>query len=149
MEVSTLLTAVAGGIIVAILQYAWNNWFPPIIQKFYRDEPQIGGEWRTTFTEGNKEYHEQVTLKQKGRRVSGRIILTTDSDDGTTTYSFEGQFKNTILSATYESSDPSDYEQGAFVLHYRKGKRFDGQYILSSKESEDLISSPYNWRPKA
>ena len=141
---SDLAFTVVGGLIVAVLIWAWNNVLPPVMQRFYRDEPTIGGKWRTTFREGNREYRETVTLKQRGRRVRGEIVLHEPPDE-VTTYKFEGRFKYLILTGTYQSTDPSDYEQGAFALKYTRQNTFVGQYVLFSKQADHLISSPYEW----
>lgn len=138
-----VIYSVLGGLIVLVLIWLWNNVFPPIIQRFYRDEPKIGGSWKTTFWENQKEYHETVTIRQKGRKVRGTIVLHEDEQQ-VTTYKFEGRFKYLVLTGTYDCTDPTDIEQGAFALHYKQGK-FSGKHILFSKESDKLISSDYHW----
>ena len=115
MTFDSILGAVVGGLLVLALVWFWNNVFPNILQVFYHHEPTIAGKWKTTFREGDKEFSETVTLNQKGRRIKGSIVLR-ESDDDTTTYKFQGTFRYLILSATYESTDPTDYEQGAFAL---------------------------------
>jgi hypothetical protein len=138
---------VIGALVASVLIWAWHNVLPQALQYCYRDEPRIGGKWKTTFKEGDTEYRETVTVRQKGRRIKGTIVLH-EKNDETTTYKFEGRFKFLILTGTYESIDPADFEQGAFALHYTRVGTFVGQYILFSKESDHLISSPYNWECK-
>jgi len=139
-----ILIGLAGAAIWAALAWFWNNILPRILQRFYRDEPIIAGKWKTTFQEGGKTYKENVTIKQKGRRVNG-IITLLEEDGETTNYKFEGRFKNLILSCTYESTNPSDYEQGSFTLKYTRHLKLTGQHVLLSKTSDHLISSDYLW----
>ena len=75
--------------------------------------------------------------------MNGEITFK-ESSDVTTVYNFEGTFRFLILTGTYQSTDPTDYEQGAFALRYKKGKLI-GQHALLSKNSDDLISSDYVW----
>ena len=141
-----ILYSVIGGFIVLVVLWLWNNVIPLLVDRFYHHEPSVGGEWRTQFKEGDEEYHEIVTLKQKGRNVSGKIILR--EGDSESEYRFRGIFKHLIMTCTYSSTDPAEYEQGVFALQYKTGRRkgrFEGQHVLLSKESEDLISSPYIW----
>ena len=142
MDSSNILYSVVGGFVVLFLRWFWNDIIPRILQRFYHHEPSIDGKWRTTFSEGEVEYHETITVKQKGRKVKGEIALREGDED--TIYKLEGTFKYLILTGTYESTNPTEYEQGAFALRYIKGN-FRGQYVLLSKESEELISSEYEW----
>ena len=144
MTLDSILGAVVGGLLVLALVWFWNNVLPNILQVFYHHEPSIGGKWKTTFREGDKEFNESVTLTQRGRRIKGSIVLR-ESDDETTTYKFQGTFRYLILSGTYESTDPTDYEQGAFALRYTRHGTFTGQHILLSRKAEQLISSDYEW----
>ena len=138
-----ILIAVAGGVVFAILSWIGTSLWPIFIQKFYRDEPSIRGKWKTSFIEGETEYNENVTLTQKGRKVNGEITLN-EGDGDTTIYKFEGRFKYLILTCTFESTDPQNYEQGSFSLRYIQGN-FEGHYIYFSKESDVLLSSNYKW----
>jgi hypothetical protein len=116
-------------------------------QFFSHSEPSIVGKWNTAFQEGGKDAHEEVTVRQRGSRVRGQIALR--SEDETEIYDFEGTFKNLILTGTYGSTDPEDIERGVFVLSYARGK-LTGQYARPSRESDEMISSPYTWqRPKS
>ncbi len=134
--------SVAGGLVVLALIWLWRNVIPQITQRFLHQEPSINGKWNTSFKEGENEFHEVVTLKQRGRKVAGQIVLKEEQEDSV--YTFEGTFKHLILTCTYKSTDPSEYEQGVFALRYTRGK-FIGQHVLISKLSDKLISSDYDW----
>src|ERR1017187_6159010 len=108
---------IIGGLAVLLLIWLWNDVFPRVFRRLFSCEPAIGGNWKTTFKEGNKEYHELVELTQKGRKVSGKITLKLENDE-TAIYHFEGTFKHLILTCTYQSTDPAEYEQGVFALKY-------------------------------
>lgn len=128
------------GTLVAV--WAWKELAPRIAQRFYQ-EPLIGDtEWKTTFIEDGQEFHETVTLTQKGRRVIGEIIL--EDGDKSIKYRMSGVFRHLILTGTYEAMDPRDYEQGAFALKYTNN-RLTGEHILLSRTSDQPISSNYKW----
>ncbi len=135
--------SVIGGLVVLILIWLWNNVIPRIMQKFLHQEPSINGKWNTTFKENTQTFNEVVTLVQRGRRVSGQIVLKLEQQEDSV-YTFEGTFKYLILTCTYKSTDPAEIEQGVFALHYTKGK-FVGQHVLISKVTDKLISSDYEW----
>jgi len=145
-----MITSVFYGVIsgLVLLGLAWfcKEILPRIVYRLTSSEPVIGGEWKTTFSEGGKEYHELVKLTQTGRKVSGQIILKLDNEEDAV-YRFQGTFKHLTLTGTYESTDPADYERGVFALRYIKGS-FVGQHVLLSKETEDLIPSKYVWSRK-
>lgn len=133
--------AVSLGTLVVV--WAWKELAPRFAQLFY-SEPLIAGIWRTTFAEEGTEFHENVKLVQRGRKVEGEIIL---EDGGVQTkYKFKGIFRYLILTGTYEATDPRDYEQGAFALKYVSG-RLVGEHILLSRTSDQPITSRYLWEP--
>ncbi|MBI3627956.1 MAG: hypothetical protein HY220_04425 [Candidatus Sungbacteria bacterium] len=113
------------------------------MQRFlYRREPNIAHKWRTTFEEEGRQYHEDASISQRGKWVTGQLELRENGD--TTIYKFSGTFQHLILTCTYESTDPRDYERGSFTLKYFRGM-FRGQHILLSRSSDQPISSEYDW----
>jgi hypothetical protein len=116
---------------------------PRVFQRFLHQEPIISGKWNTAFHEDDEKYSEVVTLTQRGRKVTGQIVLKLDNHEDSV-YTFDGTFKHLILTCIYQSTDPAEYEQGVFALRYTKGK-FLGQHVLISKQSDSLISSDYEW----
>lgn len=116
------------------------------VQVLWGIELDIAGEWKTTFKEKEQSFNEQVKLKQRGRKVWGDLIV--EKQGRKITYAFKGVFRNRILTATYETTDRRDYEQGAFSLRYTSldgTKCLIGQYIGISMDSDDLFSSQYRW----
>lgn len=87
--------SIIGGLIVLILIWLWNNVIPRIMQRFLHQEPSINGKWNTTFKEDTHTFNEVVTLIQKGRRVSGQIVLKLEQQEDSV-YTFEGSFKYLI-----------------------------------------------------
>ncbi len=135
--------AIVGGLGVILLQWLWQSVLPAVVLRFQKNEPRIGGMWKTRFEEGGQTYYEKVTLKQRGRNVKADIVL--HEDDGETVYKFDGTFKNLILSGTYQSADEADYERGAILLRYTPSRKFVGQNVFFSKTSERLVPSHYEW----
>ena len=135
--------SVLGGLAVLFLQWFWRNALPSIVLRFQKNEPRIGGKWRTQFEEGGTPYSENVTLRQRGRNVTADIVLREGEDE--TVYEFVGTFRNLILSGTYQSADDADFERGAILLRYTSKGTFVGQNAFFSKTSGTLVSSPYKW----
>lgn len=138
-----IMYSVGGGLVVLLLIWFWKDVLPRITQRFLHQEPNINGKWNTSFKEGSNEFHEIVTLTQRGRKVSGTLVLKIVKQEDSE-YTFAGTFKHLILTCTYQSTDPAEIEQGVFALRYTKSG-FKGQYVLISKQSENLISSDYMW----
>ena len=108
----------------------------------------IAGKWRTSFKEDEQEFNENVEIHIDGNEVWGTIDLIDLNDPSliTDSYKFKGKYMDRILAGTYESNDPTDYEQGAFVLELR-GKILTGKYLFGTKKEgeEPIASSPYIW----
>ena len=81
-----ILYSMVGGLIVLALQWLWKIAIPHFVQRFYHHATSISGKWNTIFYEGNKEYHEVVTLKQKGRKISGQKSIKRGILRGSTYY---------------------------------------------------------------
>ena len=137
--------AIVGGLAVIGIMWLWREIVPRIMTHLLQGEPKIAGTWKTTFKEAGETKHETVELFQKGRLIKGTLVLR--EADGESKYRFRGTFKHRILKAVYESTDPTEYECGAFAMIYRMGK-MDGQYILFGTDSEDLVTSEYTWEHK-
>ncbi len=138
-----IAASLLGGLAVVFLQWFWRSALPDIVLRFQKNEPRIGGKWKTQFEEEGQTYSENVTLRQRGRNVTADIVLREGDDE--TVYKFVGTFRNLILSGTYQSADEADYERGAILLRYTSKGRFVGQNAFFSKTSENLVSSRYEW----
>ncbi len=142
-----ILQSMIGSIILAAFQaLIWGGY--RLYLFVFRVKPIIAGIWKTSFTENenNGPSHETVTLKQKGSQVSGEIEY--DDEGQKIIYKFKGSFKNLILTATYESKDPQEYERGSFSLQYKQKKKFKGQYVTFSKKEDsepEFIAKEYTW----
>ena len=145
MTSGQVVASLVGGILVLLLQWVWKTALPELALRFQKNEPRIAGRWKTTFKENGKEYHENVTLKQRGRSITGVILLKEEENAEDIVYNFTGTFKNLILSGTYVSTDEADFERGVILLRYLGKGKFIGQNIFFSKTSEKLIPSDYVW----
>ena len=138
------LVAIGAGLIVAFLLWMWRSYFwEKITGRFPQKQPKIAGRWRTEFKEDAHSYTENVTLYQRGRRVTADFELEEDGE--VTKYRFSGTFQDLILSGTYYSIDEADFERGTILLRYTMRGTFEGQNSFFSKRSEELVSSPYKW----
>ena len=135
----------ASSLAVVIFVWAWLKAVPAFLMRV-QNEIVLARSWGTKFTENGKDYEETVSLVQSGRHVVGKIKLKV-SQTQVSEYAFEGTFRHRVLTATYCTTNPSEYEQGAFALKYVKN-RLEGYYILFSKnteDAEDLVASRYEW----
>lgn len=148
---TTFSIGVLQGVIAALVIFAGQAFIWGIYRLYlfiFRVKPLIAGKWKTTFTESenNGPSHETVTLKQKGSQVSGEIEY--DGEGEKIIYKFKGSFRDLILTATYESKDPQEYERGSFSLQYKPSKKFKGQYVTFSKKEDsepEFIATEYSW----
>jgi hypothetical protein len=139
MNMINILYSVAGGIIILIIRWVWNDGLPFILQYITKSGPIISGKWKTIFKEEGKIYHETAIIKQRGTKIFGKITL----DEEDIVYNFNGTFKNLILSGTY--ADEANFERGTILLKYVKKGKFLGQNSFFSKTSDKLVSSHYEW----
>jgi len=142
---------IGGGVVVLLIGGAFWRWWDNNKKNSGGEVPgpqlSLAKNWRTTFRENEKDYHENVEIHQNGHRVSGTIKLMdiNNPDQITDFYEFEGVFKNRILTGIFEPKDTEDYERGAFALE-RQGKILKGKYIFFTKtEGEPITSSSYKW----
>ena len=143
----------AGFALLLIAGLFWGVWFwfssPKHGKAYEGGDLNIRGKWETRFEENGKIYNEKISIDQKENNVSGLIELLDFDDPSTVTdrYDFDGIFKDRVLTGTYEATDSSDYERGAFTLIYEK-KKFKGQYIFFSTENdrEKIVTSKYEWK---
>jgi len=144
-----LIAGAIGTVLGALIIWLGQQFGPRIMATIRHDEPRLDDTWKTTFKEEGIEYHEDVRLVQSGHLVKGDIELhLPHSESGQTNslkYQFEGRFRHLILAATYRSTDPSRFEQGAFVLKYTAEKTLVGQHVFWSQGTERPISSEYKW----
>lgn len=160
MDIGTFEKIVIGviiGVSATLVSAVIKSWLAKGIfnfkRKFGKDSEDkglyINGKWITVFSEGGQEYHENVSLDLIGNEVKGEIELIDPGDQGkiTDTYRFKGVFKDRVLTATYESNDPTVYEMGAFTLNY-ENREFKGQYTFFSNEGgrQQIMASEYKWK---
>ena len=143
MDLSMIISAIVGGIVLLILVWFSKDILPAIFIYLQKSQPKVSGKWKTTFQEDGKVYHESVTLKQIGRKVSATIVLK--EDDEQINYHFKGTFQNLILSGTYDCEDEANFERGSILLRYTKVHKFVGQNSFLSKTTSDVVSSGYEW----
>jgi Fe-S-cluster containining protein len=133
-------------IISSILGLILGIVFPIIIKKIkiiYRkkidknvDEFDISGNWTSIFLEEKDFLNESVKITQLGRKVTASIIF--DKRE----YTLEGEFKNQILLAKYESNNPKKDERGSIVLRYINENLLSG-YCTFVFNNKQVYNSPY------
>lgn len=142
VTMGAILISILSGILAVALIYF-------VIYPFLANSnsSSIKGEWNSAFEEDGKPFEEVIIVKQVGSKITAQIIL---KEDGTR-YIFEGKFKNTILTGTFEPESKEDHERGVILLKKVRGNKMIGiQSFFSRKNGDDDApkSSEYIWTKK-
>jgi len=114
------------------------------INKFLNTDINIDGEWIGKITEFNSiinsydfnNYEERITIHRIGKSVKGKIVII-NGNFPKKTYSFEGEFRNSILTAMYRADDIRDFERGCYTLKIEgTGNIFNGYVTYCNNKSE-------------
>lgn len=148
-----IISAIIGGLLTLAIPKIFSA-----IGKFIRkkisksvDIINIAGEWNSFFHEEDIIQSEKVVLEQSGQYITGTITLDK------TSYKFEGEFKNHILTGTYRSKNPKKYESGTITVRrinedlmsgyctfvYRDKQVYNSPYVLSSASSHKVNRGTY------
>lgn len=99
-------------------------------------ELNISGEWTSIFVEETVVLNESVSIDQVGREVKATLKF------GNRTYTLNGEFKNQILVATYESKSKRKDERGSIILRLINENLLSG-YCTFIYKNKQVYSSPY------
>lgn len=115
------------------------------------DEINISGEWNSFFHEEDIIQSEILSLEQQGHIVTGKITLNDK------TYSFNGEFKNHILTGKYESNNRRKFETGTITVRrinedllsgyctfvYKDRQVYNSPYVLTSTKNHNVKKGTY------
>ena len=97
-----------------IFKFLKYFWFKCTYPWLYRDA-KIEGEWISNFVYIQERQKELWKFKQVGSLINGTSFVLEGADQGKT-YSLEGEFRNSILTATYTAKEPSAIDRGTINL---------------------------------
>ena len=150
MDINSLTIGIIAGLITTLLIVILKSMFDKILipwyeQRVYKDI-KISGKWDAKY-EANYG-REIITINQTAHYISGTIITTTGEDKGNI-YSFEGIFKNLILTASYSSNNRTSIDRGTITLRIEdNGNKLVGYCALYDDDSQKIKSIKYNLKRK-
>lgn len=112
-----------------------STWWKKRIDKNVQ-ELNISGSWTSIFLEETSLLNESVEIEQVGRMITAKLKF--DKRE----YILEGEFKNQILLATYESNSRKKDERGTIVLRFINENLLSG-YCTFVYKNRQVYNSPY------
>lgn len=117
--VLALLTGVIAGLvttlIIVVIRQFWQKVVSPWFEEQVYKDAHIEGRWYAR-SDIEGAYRDEVwELKRTGHRVSGTLTCITKVEQGKT-YSFDGTFRNLILTGTYVANDTTALDRGSISL---------------------------------
>lgn len=123
LMIGVIAGLVATGLTIGIKTY-WDRVIAPWnVERLYKDV-DIGGTWFGVFMYHNQEMEEFFCeIRRKGHQIFGEMISKHDGK----TYDFEGEFRNMILTISYESRIRQEIDRGCFTfLLMNNGQEMEG-----------------------
>jgi hypothetical protein len=142
VDINSLLSGiVVGCFIVPISNFLWSNYLLPEIISRRKHWLDISGQWQLEGHELGRQFDAIVKINQKGDKIKGEIFVPTRKSK----YKFEGIFRDTILTATYEAFESKSIDRGVFALKYEEyddGQRrvLRGNYAWYNGEEKKIVS---------
>lgn len=141
--VSGLLTS----FVVICLQGVWRNTLLPLYEECVYKDLKIEGLWVIKYP--GTEMEEQVELKRRAHFVSGKIVSLKGADAGKE-YTFEGIFKNLIVTGSYSSSSRAGLDRGVFSLMVKNnGIGLEGHGLVYNDETHSVDAVKCEWFKKS
>ena len=134
--ISGLLTS----IIVLIFVTYWGKAIKPWFERHLYSGIRIDGTWciQTDIYHGPAE----AIITQSAHHVTGTI--TWQHDDSIDKYTFQGEFRDLILTVTYEQEDAHTLDRGTVtLLCLENGQKLKGCYSWYDHDESTIVSGGY------
>ena len=122
------MIGVIAGLVATALTIGFKTYWdrvivPWYVERLYKDV-DVGGTWFGVFMYHNQEMEEFFCeVRRKGHRIYGEMISKHDGK----TYDFKGEFRNMILTISYESRIRQEVDRGCFTfLLMNNGQEMEG-----------------------
>ena len=121
-----LLSAFLATSVMLLIRHLWTSILEPWYEDRIYKDALIEGRWTGIGTFEHDEEEELLwILNRRGHAVSGTILCLTGPDQGRS-YVFSGEFRNMVLTATYETADRACVDRGTVNMMLLN----DGQTLL-------------------
>ena len=139
---------IVSGIVTSLILLFFQKIYLKIVRPWYDErvykDTEIEGRWKIVYPEIDELTEEVVDLKRSAHDVCGALTVLKGADAGKT-YSLSGEFKNSLLTINYCSTDRLALDRGAFVLQLtNNGYGFTGQCSYYH-DSHSVISRSCAW----
>lgn len=149
-NLASYVAGVLTGVGVSAASYFCKHVFLGVLSKllgvFQKEGRSIRGTWSTKFWIGKQAFDEVAEVHQLGKWVWGRITYA-KAGKKVREYSFKGDFKESVLVATYELVKPKRIlDRGAFTLKHEAGNELAGGYAWTDDAMSGKIrADTYKW----
>lgn len=130
-------------LISLVIRECWIKILIPWYEERLYKGAEIAGVWNscTVYSDGGENSMTYI-INRKGYRIWGEIRCTDGIDKGQG-WLFTGSFKNLILNALYESSNPRVLDKGSMTLMLNhNGERLTGHLIYYANLGNQMKSIP-------
>jgi len=140
-----IISGLVTGCLIWFFQAIWLKILEPKIENYLYSDVRIDGIWTGELIGAESVYKEEITVFQKGHRITGMIKCIEGEDKGHA-YNFEGTFRNLILTGSYFSVLASAVDRGTFTLKLRNnGTALRGHSAYYGDTGDEIISLEYQW----
>lgn len=142
-----LVVGVVASLLSVLLSLVIKEFWLKILVPWYEEKlykgAEVAGVWSscTVYSDGGENLMTYI-INRKGYRIWGEIRCTEGIDKGQS-WLFTGSFKDLILSALYESSNPRVLDKGSLTLMLNhNGERLTGHLIYYANIGNQMKSTP-------
>jgi hypothetical protein len=144
-----LVPGVVSGIVTSLILFLFLKYWAKVFIPWFEDRVyrgvRIDRRWKI-YTDNQTESSAEVTLKQSAHRISG--VIAWNDKDGITDYLITGEFKDLILTATYQQRNTNSLDRGTITLYCLKnGAQLTGCYAWYDVKTSKIASGAYELRP--
>ena len=141
-----IVSGLVTGILIWLFRSVWIKILSPMLEDFLYSGVRIDGRWNAKLEDVVSTHKEEIIIKQWGNRINGTIKCIEGQDQGNN-YIFEGNFKNLILTATYESTNKYATDRGTFTVKMEdNGKTLKGHTVYLGDTDGELSDAKYIWQ---
>ncbi len=150
--INYLIQGTVGGVVATIIcivfaEIIWKRIIVPWYEERVYKDSEIEGTWDGVVGGKNDQTSDVVELRRAGHKVSGTIHVSGLRGG---IYTFEGTFKNLILSVTYVAKDRTQLNRGSITLMLKEnGAQLIGKCVHYDGHLMTIAAQKYTLRRRA
>lgn len=139
-----ILSGITTSAILVFISVVVKKIINPQLEEMLYKDIKVEGNWDVIATYKNKKTATRtMEIYRKGHKVTGFLLSKSGHDEGES-WEFTGEFRNTILTAIYESRDKSCMDRGTATLMVKEnGMILEGICALYSSQSSAVEFAYY------